>query len=57
MGDLTDYAEPLVDLIVADGWLSLYIRNTIEIDISWFGILLALGVVVALKYKRKRKRK
>lgn len=55
MNDL--YQDPLVDLIVADGWLSLYIRNTIEIDISWFGLLLAVGVAVAVRYIKKGKRK
>lgn len=52
-----EYADPLVDLIVQDGWLSLYVKNTFELDISWFGILLAVGVVVAVRYKKKGKRK
>jgi hypothetical protein len=50
-------SDPLLDLIVQDGWLSLYVRNTFEIDISWFGILLAVGVGFALKYRKKGKRK
>lgn len=50
-------SDPLFDLVIQDGWLSIYIRNIFEIDINWLGIILAVGVAVALRYTKKRKRK
>lgn len=50
-------SDPLFDLVIQDGWLSLYVRNMFEIDINWAGILIAVGIAVALKYTKKGKRK
>jgi hypothetical protein len=52
------YESPLVDLVIQDGWLSLYIDNTLEFDLSWLGALLIAGTVMVVYWiKRRRKRK
>ena len=52
------YEAPLFDLVIQDGWLSLYIENVIGLDMSWFGALLIAGTVMVVYWvKRRRKRK
>jgi hypothetical protein len=52
------YEAPIVDLVIQDGWLSLYIGNILEFDLSWLGALLIAGIAMVVYWvKRRRKRK
>ena len=45
--------DPLFELYFGDGWLSLYIRGTVEFDISIWAII-AIAVVAGLRALYKR---
>lgn len=47
--------EPIIDLLVADWWISLYIANVIGVDIAVWVPFAVLALVLLVRYVRYRR--